>query len=42
MSHILLVEDEDVIRSALKRLLERNGYAVSEAASVQEACENMI
>ncbi|MEI7948842.1 MAG: sigma-54 dependent transcriptional regulator [Gammaproteobacteria bacterium] len=39
MAHILLVEDEDVIRSALRRLLERNGHAVSEAGSVQEACD---
>ena len=39
MAQILLVEDEDVIRSAMRRLLERNGYAVSEAGSVQEACE---
>ncbi len=39
MAQILLVEDEDVIRSALRRLLERNGHAVSEAGSVQEACE---
>jgi DNA-binding NtrC family response regulator len=39
MSHILIVEDEDVIRSALKRLLERNGYTVSEAGSVAEASE---
>lgn len=37
MSHILIVEDETVIRSALRRLLERNGYQVSEAGSVQEA-----
>ncbi|MES2606941.1 MAG: sigma-54 dependent transcriptional regulator [Pseudomonadota bacterium] len=39
MNRILLVEDEDVIRSALRRLLERNGYAVSEAGSVQEASD---
>ena len=34
---ILIVEDESVIRSALRRLLERNDYRVSEAASVGEA-----
>jgi DNA-binding NtrC family response regulator len=39
MSHILIVEDEDIIRMALRRLLERNGYVVSEAGSVQEAME---
>ncbi|MCG8315009.1 MAG: sigma-54 dependent transcriptional regulator [Pseudomonadales bacterium] len=39
MSHILIVEDESVIRSALRRLLERNHYDVSEAGSVQEASE---
>ncbi len=37
MLHILVVEDESVIRNALRRLLERNGYRVSEAGSVQEA-----
>ena len=37
MQSILVVEDESVIRNALRRLLERNGYAVSEAGSVQEA-----
>ncbi len=37
MSHILIVEDEDVIRGALRRLLERHGYEVSEAGTVQEA-----
>ena len=37
MQQVLVVEDESVIRSALRRLLERNNYQVSEAASVQEA-----
>ncbi|NBA98194.1 sigma-54 dependent transcriptional regulator [Pseudomonas sp. R5(2019)] len=37
MPHILIVEDETIIRSALRRLLERNQYQVSEAGSVQEA-----
>jgi DNA-binding NtrC family response regulator len=37
MSRILILEDEAVIRSALRRLLERHGYQVSEAASVPEA-----
>src|SRR5690606_33579828 len=39
MPHILIVEDETIIRSALRRLLERNQYDVSEAGSVQEAQE---
>jgi DNA-binding NtrC family response regulator len=37
MQQILVVEDEPVIRTALRRLLERSGYAVAEAASVAEA-----
>ncbi len=37
MKQILVVEDESVIRTALRRLLERNEYLVSEAGSVQEA-----
>ena len=37
MPSILIVEDESIIRSALKRLLERHGHEVSEAASVAEA-----
>lgn len=40
MDKILIVEDEDVIRNALRRLLERSGYAVSEAMSVQSAADN--
>lgn len=39
MSHILIVEDEALIRSSLKRLLERHDYNVSEAGSVADACE---
>lgn len=39
MEKILIVEDEDVIRSALRRLLERNSYEVSEASAVQSALE---
>ncbi|MFQ5995660.1 MAG: sigma-54-dependent transcriptional regulator [Acidiferrobacterales bacterium] len=37
MSHILILEDESVIRHAVRRLLERTGYDVSEAGSVEEA-----
>ena len=37
MNEILIVEDEPVIRSALRRLLERNGYRVREAGSLDEA-----
>ena len=40
MSTILVVEDESVIRVALRRLLERHDYEVSEASSVQEAEQN--
>ncbi|MCB1676583.1 MAG: response regulator, partial [Halioglobus sp.] len=37
MQKILVVEDESVIRTALRRLLERHDYQVSEAGSVSEA-----
>ena len=37
MSKILIVEDEPIIRNALRRLLERNKYQIDEAPSVQEA-----
>ncbi|MFT5007929.1 MAG: two-component system response regulator HydG [Reinekea sp.] len=40
MGEILIVEDESIIRAALKRLLERNNYKVTEAESVNEASEN--
>tara|TARA_R110002012_G_scaffold163791_1_gene326204 strand:+ start:4317 stop:5753 length:1437 start_codon:yes stop_codon:yes gene_type:complete len=36
MSHILVVEDEAIIRTALKRMLERHQYQVQEAGSVAE------
>jgi two-component system response regulator AtoC len=37
MSRILVVEDEDIIRSELARLLARSGHDVVEARSVSEA-----
>src|SRR5438105_7786478 len=37
MNRILVVEDEPVIRQALRRLLERHAYNVQEAGSVNEA-----
>ncbi len=37
MNRILVIEDEQVIRGALCRLLERNGYHTEEASSVDEA-----
>ncbi|UTF59955.1 sigma-54 dependent transcriptional regulator [Gilvimarinus sp. DA14] len=37
MTKILVVEDEAIIRTALRKLLERNKYEVSEAPSVREA-----
>ncbi|PIE36698.1 MAG: response regulator, partial [Gammaproteobacteria bacterium] len=37
MRRILVVEDEPIIRNALRRLLEKNQYQVSEAASVASA-----
>lgn len=40
MSSILVVEDESIIRSALKRLLERHQYQVTEAESVTEASQH--
>jgi two-component system response regulator HydG len=37
MSKILIVEDEVIIRMALRKLLERNGFDVREVGSVKEA-----
>jgi DNA-binding NtrC family response regulator len=37
MSKVLIVEDEIIIRTALRKLLERNRYEVSGVASVKEA-----
>lgn len=38
--HILVVEDEDIIRASLRKLLERSDYSVSEAISVKAAQES--
>jgi DNA-binding response OmpR family regulator len=35
--HILLVEDDSLLRHAFKLLLEDNGYRISEAASAADA-----
>jgi len=40
MNRILIVEDEEVIRSALRRFLEKQGFEVSEAGSVELAIQN--
>ena len=37
MSHVLIVEDEPVIRGALRKLLERHDHSVVEADSVEQA-----
>ena len=39
MQQILIIEDETVIRRAVRRLLERHGYQVAEAGSVEQARE---
>ena len=39
INQVLVVEDEEVIRNALKRLLERHDYEVSEAGTVKESLE---
>lgn len=41
MKTILIVEDEQTIRTALRRLLENNQYQVIEAASVKEAVSEL-
>ena len=41
MPRILIVEDEDIIRSAVRKLLQHAGYTVSDAASVEEAERNL-
>jgi DNA-binding response OmpR family regulator len=37
MKHILVVDDDEAIRSLLKTILEREGYEVSSAADGKEA-----
>ncbi|NNM50976.1 MAG: sigma-54-dependent Fis family transcriptional regulator [Pseudomonadales bacterium] len=39
MAQILIVEDEAIIRSSLRRLLERHGHHIQEAGSVTEALD---
>ena len=37
--HILIVEDEEIIRNSLRKLLERHDYLVSGAVSIKSARE---
>ena len=37
MTRILIVEDEDIIRNSLRKLLERKGYEVSDSHAIQDA-----
>ena len=37
MPRILIVEDEDIIRSALRKLLLHTGYEVADTSSAEEA-----
>ena len=37
MARILIVEDEEIIRSAVRKLLQHAGYEVADAGSVEEA-----
>jgi CheY-like chemotaxis protein len=39
--YVLVVDDESVVREFLRRCLERDGYAVKQAASAMEALELM-
>ncbi|HTN35195.1 MAG TPA: sigma-54 dependent transcriptional regulator [Marinobacter sp.] len=40
MSRILIVEDEEIIRAAVRKLLQHAGYEVADAGSVEEAEQN--
>ncbi|MFL1456186.1 sigma-54-dependent transcriptional regulator [Marinobacter sp. GN3S48] len=40
MPRILIVEDEEIIRSAVRKLLQHAGYEVADAGSVEEAEQN--
>jgi DNA-binding NtrC family response regulator len=38
-NHILIVEDEEIIRNSLRKLLERHDFLVSDAVSIKSARE---
>lgn len=39
MTRILIVEDEDIIRNSLRKLLERKGYEVSDSHAIPDATQ---
>jgi len=42
MNRILIIEDEEMIRKQLIKLLERNHYTVSGVATIEEAIVSLI
>lgn len=42
MARILVVDDEDEVRAALKRRLEREGFDITTAASAADAAEAIV
>jgi len=41
-SRILVVDDDEIIRKLLRRVLERSGFVVDEAASGEEAIDSLL
>jgi len=39
--HLLLVDDDDKVREVLRRFLEAEGYAITEATSAEEAVQRI-
>ena len=42
MNHVLVIEDEEIIRKQIVLLLERNNYAVSGVATIDEALQHPL
>ncbi len=42
MNHVLVIEDEEIIRKQILLLLERNNYSVTGAATIDEALQHQL